>query len=201
MWIARFHNYVFRFSDPAIFWTKRLSCFRIVIFAWSLCLIWCPSSRFSSSSQWVHPSGQNTNFYLIIFLIYSPPTQFTHTWHTPLDRKNFFFTRNVEFIDLYSVYTIPGRCTSLYIPPGRNLHSSHVDRYGTICGPDPTNAAYDWRHFEFVLSYSASRPVALVPCLRNCTSSIVLACSGNYSKNRSSTGVLKRFHAAGQFQS
>ena len=29
------------------------------------------------------------------------------------------------------------RCTHLYIPPGRNLHSPRISSLGTICGPAP----------------------------------------------------------------
>ena len=28
------------------------------------------------------------------------------------------------------------------LPPGRNVHSSRIDRQGTICGPDWTIGAY-----------------------------------------------------------
>ena len=49
-----------------------------------------------------------------------------------LDRKNPLLTRNVKLIDLQSVYTILGRCTTLYIYVANILNSLHIDRHGTI---------------------------------------------------------------------
>ena len=44
---------------------------------------------------------------------------------------------NVEYVDLHLIYTIPGRCTPLYIQPERNLYSPRIKRHESNCGPDP----------------------------------------------------------------
>ena len=70
-------------------------------------------------------------------------TTLTHTRRVLLIRKNLLLTRNVGIGDLQSVCTNPGWCSPLYMPPGRNLHSSCSDHRGTICGPEPMSG---WRH-------------------------------------------------------
>ena len=65
----------------------------------------------------------------------SAHTQLSHTWRT-LDRKNPLPTRNVEFIDLQSVYTIPGRCTPLYVT-SRTKPPFTAYRPSWICGKEP----------------------------------------------------------------
>ena len=64
-----------------------------------------------------------------------------------MDSKITLVTRNVCCIYLQVIYTILGRCTPLYILPGRNLYSSRIKHHGSNCGPDPIGVIDIFNYF------------------------------------------------------
>ena len=96
--------------------------------------------------------------YMPVFQPHCPAsTQLTHTHTlcTPLDRKITLVTRNVGYIDLQVIHTILGRCTLLYIPPGRNLYSPRIKRHGSILVPTP-NAIFEDKFIRIWPEYTCS---------------------------------------------
>ena len=63
---------------------------------------------------------------------------YEHLW------KNAPLTRNIEIIDLQSIYGISGRCTPA---PASFVETPRIDRHGDICGPEPALRLAGGRHF------------------------------------------------------